>query len=206
MNYAPAAITVADLPSLIDPEVGEIYLLQMGLDGPIKIGFTNKPVKQRVRALQTGCPWLLCLLGTMPGTFEEEGGLHRLFAHWKMNGEWFDPSGLRDLIERLPPTRQNLDLRSERTMLEVYSEKGYCDFGLCRGYPVYTNPYNIKLTSELRMDEFLRATSIQAALTVDPERPRVRDLQDAYSAVEHIWGRRPDWNFGDCCRAQLKAA
>ena len=67
-----------------------IYFIQQDTSGPIKIGYTNKHVRKRLSALQTGCSECLNLLGTIEGNRDVERQLHSQFKH--MRGEWFHPT------------------------------------------------------------------------------------------------------------------
>lgn len=71
---------------------GQIYFLQVGIDGPIKIGFTISPIKQRVRALQTISPHVLRWIGVFSGTRADERNSHRLLQNSSLRGEWFYPT------------------------------------------------------------------------------------------------------------------
>ncbi len=68
-----------------------VYFARAGQDGPIKIGFTAGEPTQRIAGLQTGCPWPIFLIGSLPGSTQNEGDLHRRFAHLRIEGEWFQP-------------------------------------------------------------------------------------------------------------------
>ena len=70
-----------------------IYFVQIGADGPIKIGFTSasSPV-DRLRALQVGVPYELRLLGVISGgSAQDERRLHASFDQHRLRGEWFIP-------------------------------------------------------------------------------------------------------------------
>jgi hypothetical protein len=69
-----------------------IYFIQVGRDGPIKIGATRYPVEQRCAAFQTGNPYPLRVFGTIEGNHADEAELHRRFAKDWIRGEWFLPS------------------------------------------------------------------------------------------------------------------
>lgn len=69
-----------------------VYFARAGTDGPIKIGFTSGDPAARIAKLQTGCPWPIALLGTMPGSTEDEARLHVIFAAHRVEGEWFAPA------------------------------------------------------------------------------------------------------------------
>lgn len=61
-------------------------------DYPIKIGFSTE-MHNRIRALQTSCPYELSIILEQPGTLEDERRLHKRFSSLKgdLVGEWFLP-------------------------------------------------------------------------------------------------------------------
>src|SRR5262245_55030947 len=70
-----------------------LYFIQAEQVGHIKIGLTdNDDALVRLATLQTGSPVPLRLLGTIPGTMQDEKDLHRRFAASKVCGEWFLPT------------------------------------------------------------------------------------------------------------------
>jgi len=74
------------------------YFIQAVGGGPIKIGVSVDP-ESRLRGIQTGCPYRLQLLATLPGNKEAE--LHSLFSGLRMNGEWFkDDEKIKKWIQR----------------------------------------------------------------------------------------------------------
>lgn len=68
---------------------GQVYFIQVGADGPIKIGFSSD-VAQRLRTLQTGHTEKLRLLHKQVGTKEDEAALHRKFRNIHIKGEWYE--------------------------------------------------------------------------------------------------------------------
>lgn len=80
-----------------------IYFVEADGAGAIKIGFVaGEDAADRVRDLQTGSPVPLRLLGTMPGTLQDENDLHRRFASARIHGEWFRPTP--ELLAIIPPS------------------------------------------------------------------------------------------------------
>lgn len=57
-------------------------------DYPIKVGFTDGEMGQRLRALQNGNPHKLMVLGTMSGKIEDELAILKRFANLRMESEW----------------------------------------------------------------------------------------------------------------------
>lgn len=68
---------------------GVIYFMQIASEDCIKIGFSYYPDLRRNR-LQTGLPWAIEILATMPGDLQLEAALHSRFDHLRIRGEWFD--------------------------------------------------------------------------------------------------------------------
>jgi hypothetical protein len=65
-----------------------IYFAYCESMNSVKIGTTTE-LNKRLSALQTGCPAEIRLLGTIPGSRDEEVALHRDFDHLRTRGEWF---------------------------------------------------------------------------------------------------------------------
>lgn len=72
---------------------GYVYFIQQGDDssGPIKIGWSHN-VSQRLAQLQTANPTPLRLLHRISGSFHDEQALHKKFASYRLNAEWFEAS------------------------------------------------------------------------------------------------------------------
>src|ERR1700722_16208427 len=88
-----------------------IYFIQDRRTFAIKIGYTSADnPESRQKALQTGNPNELVILGGMPGSQQDEQALHRRFAHCRLAGEWFNPAP--DLLQlviqagNLPATKE----------------------------------------------------------------------------------------------------
>ena len=65
----------------------------------VKIGFSTYP-EDRMKQLQTGCPFELELFGVIKGSVKEEKTLHRKYSKYRINGEWFKIDGeLKDYLE-----------------------------------------------------------------------------------------------------------
>lgn len=60
----------------------------------LKIGYTGRPIEQRLRDIRAGSPYDVVLLGTMSGTRTEEKALLASFRGSHHRAEWFhyDPS------------------------------------------------------------------------------------------------------------------
>lgn len=69
------------------------FIKPIGMDGPIKIGFSKNP-ERRMKSFATWCPFPLEIICTAPGVAHDEGRLHRRFANLHTHGEWFLSSPL----------------------------------------------------------------------------------------------------------------
>jgi hypothetical protein len=67
---------------------GFIYFIQVGDDGPVKIGWSMNPQK-RLAGLQTAHPEQLHLRGYRRGSVQAERELHETLKDYRVNGEWF---------------------------------------------------------------------------------------------------------------------
>ena len=79
-----------------------VYLMQPEEGGLIKIGTTTHPLKLRKAALSRQVGKELCILAALPGSYKEEGDLHKRFDHLREVGEWFRPEPeLLDYVQEL---------------------------------------------------------------------------------------------------------
>jgi len=79
---------------------GVVYFVEAGTGGPIKIGWTQD-VDRRIAELQTANAHKLILMGTIPGTLEDETAVHARFSHLRMEAEWFRNSPeIQEFIEK----------------------------------------------------------------------------------------------------------
>lgn len=65
-----------------------IYFVQTADNQYMKIGKADD-VAKRLSGLQTGAPQKLKLIGTMPGSHDQEREIHQRFGHLRTHGEWF---------------------------------------------------------------------------------------------------------------------
>lgn len=88
----------ADMPVMLEriddvfrirlTERRNVYFLVDEQANAVKIG-CSADVHRRVAQLQTGHPRPLVLLGSMPGSFDEEKRIHQLLKAQRIAGEWF---------------------------------------------------------------------------------------------------------------------
>jgi predicted DNA-binding transcriptional regulator AlpA len=82
--------------------VSENLIYFVGFGSYVKIGYTTNPIEFRLAGIQTGTPEKLTVFATVKGTPGEEKALHRRFAIYRTNGEWFRNEGeLADYIRSL---------------------------------------------------------------------------------------------------------
>jgi hypothetical protein len=83
------------LTSAVHGNVG-VYII--GFRKWIKIGFSSK-IPERLLHLQNNCPETLKIITTFHGDRWDEDRLHKLFAEYRVNGEWFRRPA--DLLEKV---------------------------------------------------------------------------------------------------------
>jgi hypothetical protein len=73
---------------------GYIYFIQMGIIGPVKVGYARDYAK-RVQGLQISNPYKLNLLYATPGSLEDEQMMHQELRKYHeeihIKGEWYHP-------------------------------------------------------------------------------------------------------------------
>lgn len=102
-----------------------IYFIQAETSLFIKIGYTGGEADGRLKALQTGNPEPLTVLGTMLGDQDAERAMHTRFAHARMVGEWFRPVPelVRFIVESCSPPPLPVLARPDRPLtwpLSIY--------------------------------------------------------------------------------------
>ena len=82
---------------------GGIYFIGNTEQQVVKIGYSSKSnVKGRIKQLQTGCPYKLSTLMLIGWSSQQgEAMLHRHFAEYRLQGEWFKITGeLAEYLEK----------------------------------------------------------------------------------------------------------
>lgn len=80
-----------DMPHTTRRDLPMVYFIQCN-NGPIKVGWTEKPPEYRLTNLQSCNPYELTLLGVIPkASLDVEAQLHRYFDHLRIRREWFRP-------------------------------------------------------------------------------------------------------------------
>lgn len=85
---------------------GFVYFIQAEPVEAVKIGYSRYHPRERMRALQLGCPTPLKLTAFIEGSMKDEDALHRAFAHLRIHTEWFRLEGeLAHLLAQLRHSR-----------------------------------------------------------------------------------------------------
>ena len=111
-----------------------VYLIQVGEDGPIKIGHANDPWR-RLSELQTSNPTPMRLLALLDGEEAEEAALHLRFQGLRIRGEWFDPSPELTALAAehpppAPPSRRDAGLSVDDDLSRIRDLLGLSQTGL----------------------------------------------------------------------------
>jgi hypothetical protein len=86
---------------------GNIYFIEAVGADLVKIGFTTRWVSQRLREIQTCCPFELKLLTSLEDYPGREWTAHALFATQHVRGEWYRlDDRMRLFIEQVKTTGQ----------------------------------------------------------------------------------------------------
>lgn len=92
-----------------------VYFVQMGQDGPVKIGYSRDEaaLKARMRSIDYGLPYPARLLGTLRRAGRQvEHTLHVSFARHRLRGEWFRPHP--DILQAARSASQGIQFNGER--------------------------------------------------------------------------------------------
>lgn len=70
--------------------IGYVYFISDG--EAIKVGFTTRKPENRLNEMQTGSSNKLRLIGSFPGSKNDEHRIHKMWSYLKSDGgtEWFD--------------------------------------------------------------------------------------------------------------------
>lgn len=66
-----------------------VYMVRVGDNGPVKIGWSARSPEKRVRSLQCGHHQHLRIIRTVDGPREAERWMHEFFRAQRLRGEWF---------------------------------------------------------------------------------------------------------------------
>jgi hypothetical protein len=68
-----------------------VYFVQGKTTGLVKVGYAKGDPQIRVDSFRVGCPEELEFLGSVHGGRDVEAAFHKVFAMWRVRGEWFWP-------------------------------------------------------------------------------------------------------------------
>lgn len=79
-------------PPFSIPDGPMVYFIR-AKHGALKIGFTTSKVnlERRMSMLRVGCPQVLTIMGTVPGSRDDERRAHADLRLFRRQGEWFGP-------------------------------------------------------------------------------------------------------------------
>lgn len=103
---------------------GYVYFITWGDSNPVKIGWSVEP-EERLKAIQTGFPYELRIVGVMPGSRRRlEGEIHRKLKKHNIRGEWFEPvKEVMDLAENAHPDWLPMSEIRELSRVELKLQK-----------------------------------------------------------------------------------
>lgn len=88
-------LTLPELARMMDAFIGErhiwVYFIQVGTDGPIKVGISAEPFS-RLKQLRTSHYEPLHLIGAVWASKQFEQAIHAAFAEARLRNEWFSPT------------------------------------------------------------------------------------------------------------------
>ena len=113
-----------------------VYFVRAGNRGAIKIGVARN-VKRRLETLQTGNPFELKLLATIPCSDKAkalnlDASIHRFFKSQRIRGEWF---------------QGNIDFRKMNNLIDCDTTKSALD----RQKPTYVHVKNAKKKRQAKL-------------------------------------------------------
>lgn len=88
-----------------------VYVLQAQPSTPVKIGWTGRPLQERLTEIQVGNPYRLRVLHTLPGARPLEWQLHQHVQSSRLEGEWFAwTDEVRELLALIAKVSRELAL------------------------------------------------------------------------------------------------
>ncbi|MHA2219168.1 MAG: GIY-YIG nuclease family protein [Candidatus Hodarchaeales archaeon] len=148
-----------------------IYFVQAGKNGPIKIGYTNGDIKERLNQLQTGNPYQLRLWWLLDGDQSDEKEIQESWKNENIKGEWFHPSNkLWQYIAYQCGNLYTVKFLNEQFLTDPYmsiSEKIGDISILFHGFCVTFLPMEKKIKIQKMNDDF----EIEIEETFNPENP-----------------------------------
>ena len=114
-----------------------IYLIKAEETNLYKIGYTAGTTEDRIKGLQTGCPYKLSTVIDVDGSLQKEKCLQKTFEKYKKQGEWFElnEKTLKKVCEEMKTKKSKdengITLEEYRDMYERFiREENSCDYSL----------------------------------------------------------------------------
>jgi hypothetical protein len=106
--------------------VSFVYFIQVGTEGPIKIGVAADPVA-RLADLQTANATELVLLATCEGGRAEEAHIHAVCRDARLRGEWFRPTSEVLAVAQNPEAALKVIVDRTAAMPEIAVHAEMCE-------------------------------------------------------------------------------
>tara|TARA_Y100001938_G_C7914686_1_gene341359 strand:- start:92 stop:673 length:582 start_codon:yes stop_codon:yes gene_type:complete len=95
-----------------------IYLIKAEETNLYKIGYTEGIVENRMKALQTGCPYKLKLAKKIKGGIGLEKMLHEKYKLTRKEGEWFEFRNINPVIEYMDNVENDKLVQGNSVLLD----------------------------------------------------------------------------------------
>ena len=95
-----------------------IYLINGEDSIMYKIGYTEKSITNRMKTLQTGCPYKLKLIKGIEGGFGIEKMLHEKYEASRKQGEWFEFKNINPVVEYMDDVSNDKVVNSHSCLLD----------------------------------------------------------------------------------------
>jgi hypothetical protein len=139
---------------------GFVYFIQEEESGNIKIGFSEKHPKGRLKDFQTGNSNKLTLVGYIEGTYKDESNLHKEFSKERIRkgNEWFESSPrlkerIKELLEEsLEDKKDRIEVlkQENKDIVEVENKDNKYNDSKYNGYVKETFPDGRKYEGNLK--------------------------------------------------------
>lgn len=91
------------------------FVLGVGTE-KVKIGYSQN-VNARLDALQTGSPVKLLIIGSFPGTVEDEGKLHKHLEKYRSHGEWFY------MVDEIIDIIETINKKGKKGIIDILTDR-----------------------------------------------------------------------------------
>lgn len=95
-----------------------VYIVKIESEDKYKIGFTKRKLEERIKGLQTGCPYNIIPIFEFDSKYATklESYLHRSFSDKRLEGEWFSltDKDLDNIEHKCEMFEKNMNTLSEQ--------------------------------------------------------------------------------------------